>query len=337
MENRHDNFYIFKASGNFDLGLMMGKKFSEIAVSTIAHRSQETGWRIKNRRAKYLLDITQKHFPQYVEELQGYADGAKVDFLELWTISLEDEVDYELKGNKCTTIITNEGKLISHNEDWYKSSEDSVCILLKTVNGLTIFEIFYFNTLGGNSISVNSHGFVTSVNTLIHSDKQLGVPRNVIARWFSETKNPEEDIEKLKNIPRSLGYNLNIVDTAGRIWDIEYTSKKVISTNPPSPFVHTNHYLSELKSYELNNNSKGSFDRYMVARERVKRHMSQAELAELANDNSKGGVLSIMNEKTIGKMIVDLNNFSVKVWLLRESEKGWIEYDLAQLLKGNLF
>jgi len=152
--NRHKNFYTIEAKNNFELGLLMGEKFGDFAQVTIAESKKEGSWTIKTERAKKYLNVTKQHFPHYIEELQGYAKGANTEFLDVWTVSLEDEVHQGLT-DKCTTIITNNGKLISHNEDWDKDSEDSVCLLLKKIGDLSLFELYYFNTLGGNSISIN--------------------------------------------------------------------------------------------------------------------------------------------------------------------------------------
>lgn len=159
----------------------------------------------------------------------------------------------------------------------------------------------------------------------------MGVPRNVIARWLSETKDPDVDFAKLKKIPRSISYNYNIVNLKGKIWNIEYTSQRAVLVNPSSPYVHTNHYLSELKHYEMNDNSGGTFDRYEVAKTRTKSQMTISELMDLSNDKSREEIIGIMNEGTIGRIVIDLNNLIAKIWLCRENDKGWIDYKLDDL------
>lgn len=154
----------------------------------------------------------------------------------------------------------------------------------------------------------------------------------MIARWLSETKNPEKDFLKLKNLPRSLGYNFNILSREGKIWNIEFNSKKAALVKPDSPFVHTNHYLTRLKSHEMNNNSDGSFDRYKVASSKVKPRMTISELTNLTNDKSRESLVSIMNERTIAKMIVNLKDSVVKIWMRRKNSAGWIDYKLNELL-----
>jgi len=60
--------------------------------------------------------------------------------------------------------------------------------------------------------------------------------------------------------------------------------------------------------------------------------MTVLELIDLTNDKSRGNIISIMNERTIAKMTVDLNALTAKVWLRREMDKGLVEYDLNRLL-----
>ena len=274
------------------------------------------------------MKVTEIFFPQYISELKGLAKGASVDVKELWTLSMEGDINF-VENEKCTSIITNKGKLVSHNEDWGKDSKDAICILEKTVGDLTVFELYYYNTLGGCSVGINSYGYVHGVNTLTHSGSQCGVPRNIIARWLSETKNPEEDFEKIKKISRQLGYNHYFVSVRGFVWNIETTHSHQVLEKPKLPYVHTNHYLSELKEFEKNNNSTGTKQRYKDALKSVKSKMSFDELINLTSDISRGSKLSVFNERTIGRVVFDLVNKIVKVWLLREKDKGWVDYDIG--------
>lgn len=307
----------------------MGYRFKKRAVHAIEKAKAHTNWAIKAENAQRYLDPTYKVFPQFIEELHGYADGAGVAFPDLWTKSLEDELNY-YTDEKCTTIVTNGGLLISHNEDWDANSKDAICVIKKTIRDLTIFELFYFNTLGGNSISVNSHGIVQSINTLTHTDWRIGIPRNVIARWMSETNNPAQDYIRLQTLQRSLGYNHVLVDRLGTITNIECTSIRQKVTHPHSPFIHTNHYLGQLVSFEgIERNGKNStFNRFEKASLGAKLNMSVQELIDLNSNNADGVNMSIFNERTIAKMIVDVEHKKVLVWMRRERELGWIEYPI---------
>ncbi|MCK4794345.1 MAG: hypothetical protein KAV87_62030, partial [Desulfobacteraceae bacterium] len=251
----HKNYFEIKAKNYYDLGFQKGRLFGGFLRQSIKALKKEGSWNSKLLiRSKAPVAITRKSFPHLIEELEGYAEGADVPFDELWLLSIEDEL-FESKFGKCTSIITNSGLLIAHNEDWDADAKDSICVLKKTMRGQTILELFYLNTLGGNSVSVNSNGFVQAIDTLTHADKQIGVPRNVIARWLSETKSPESDYERLAALERSSGYSHSLVSVNGKIWNIECSAREEILTRPNSPFVHTNHFLTELRKLENEDNS----------------------------------------------------------------------------------
>jgi hypothetical protein len=325
---KHTNFFELKAKSNYEMGLLRGEAFGEVARKTLARRKQSLFWEKKIILAKEYLQETEKHFPLLVEEMKGYAHAANASFPEFWTMSLEDDFDY-LEEEKCTTIVTNNGKLLSHNEDWEVGMEDVICVLKKTISEVTTFELFYYNTLGGASACINSYGYAMTINTLDHTDKQVGVPRNVIARWLSETKNIEEDYQKLIQIKRSKGYNHIFVTAQGSIWDLECSATAQTLSQQQSPYVHTNHYtMPEMQKFEVNDGTTGTYERYNVACKLVKPHMTVDELISMTNATSKGETDSIMNERTIGKMIIDLENATAKVWLRREEKLGWIDYPL---------
>ena len=324
----HKNFYEITVKDNYALGLAKGELFGDIARRTLEVKQQGKYWRKKVELSKDYLSITQQYFPDYIKELQGYAKASGISFEEFWVMSLEDDFDYA-EVEKWTTLVTNKGRLVSHNEDWDVGAQDIICVLKKTIGTITTIELFYYNTLGGSSACINSYGYAMLINTLTHTDKQVGVPRNVIARWLSETDNVERDFERLKNIPRSLGYNHLFVNAEGDVWDIECSAKKETLIRPVLPYVHTNHYVSEeLQGLEGNNDSTGTYERYDLACNMVKKSMTTDEITKLSSITSNGGKDSIMNERTIGKMIIDFEQQIVKIWLKREEDLGWIDYKL---------
>lgn len=320
---KHKNYFEIVARDHYNLGLKTGILFGEITRSSLKKRKKKNNWRLKTENTKKYLGVTAKFFPQYIDEINGYAISSGISFENLWTLMADVEMH-----EKCTTFVTNDGQIISHNEDWEKDSKNDICILKKTVNKITMLELYYYNTLGGVSISINSHGYVQAINTLDHIDSQIGVPRNIIARWLSETKDIEKDCKKLNLIPRANGYNHVFVNKDG-ILNLECTARHQILSKPSPPFIHTNHYLSDkLKLFEKTENLTYTFQRYNKARDLVKNKMSKDEIIKINGDISGGSCASIMNERTIAKMLVDLKNKIAKIWLKRENEKNWIDYSL---------
>ncbi len=324
---QHKNYFEITTKDNYDLGLQKGKLFGDFARETFLQRKKEHNWIQKVEVAKLEFDITKNQFPQYIEEIEGYAKASNISLPEFWTISLEDDFDYT--DEKCTTVVTNNGKLLSHNEDWEKGSENKIYLLKKTVGSLTTLEFFYINTLGGASVCLNSNGYAMTINTMDSTDRQVGIPRNVIARWLSETKNIKEDFEKLKTVKRSFGYNHIFVNIKGEVWDLESTATEQVLSTPTLPYVHTNHYLvKELQKFEEPRDSGSTYSRYQSACTNVKDNMTVEMLTQLATDNSQGKDMSIYNERTIGRFVIDLEDRLAKVWLKREEDLGWLDYPL---------
>ncbi|MBI2589590.1 hypothetical protein HYW32_00965 [Candidatus Berkelbacteria bacterium] len=323
----HKNFFTFTAHDNADLGFQMGKVFTAQARTGIQRARRHKNWSAKRVRAQKFLVFQTQYFPEYSEELQAYAKGAHVDFLDLFTLSLEDEVEDRLTEH-CTTVITDDGFLLAHNEDENEISEDQICVVQKTIEALTLFELYYYNTLGGNSVTVNSHGFVIAINSLSSKALQVGVPRNAIARFFSETNDPERALAKLDVLPRGAGYSINIVNAKQEVWNIEYNSKSVSVTRPTLPFVHTNHHLSHLKADEANL-GESSRNRYRMASKLVRAQMTPMSLFGLMADTSNGAEISLTNRHTVARIIVE--PAAAQIWLKRERLSGALTYPLTLL------
>jgi predicted choloylglycine hydrolase len=316
------NYFEFTAKNNFELGLQMGRAFKRQSAARLKRQKREGNWKKRVNSAKKFLSITEKYFPHLVGELRGYALGAKINFADLWTASLEDEMDAE----KCTSMISNGGKLVAHSEDFPRAKND-VAVVKKTVGDLTIFEIFYFNTLGGNAVSINSNGYVVATNSLYSRDRQIGVPKNVISRWLSETVNPKKDFLRLKKIRRASAYNYNFTDPTGNIFNLETTAKKAALTRVASPFAHTNHYLSALKKFDTYKKQSSPL-RLAFAKKHLEEKMTLQKIKYILGDVSQGKTCSVRNKETIGNIIFDLENRTAYIWLLRENKKGFVKFNL---------
>lgn len=325
----HDAYHVIQAKDGADLGAQLGRRFGASMRTSIAEAREDARWRAKVAIARRQIAITGQHFPQYVEEMEAYAAAGGVALADAWVVMCEDELD-ELATEKCTTFVTNGGSLISHNEDWDEDAADAICILRKTVGDLTTLEIHYFNTpLGGSAISINSRGYVQAINSLHHADGQVGVPRNVIARWLSETGDPEADFRKLRGLPRSAGYNHVLVGTGGRIFDIECSAERQAMWRPAPPFAHTNHFLSEeLTEFEVADSGDSTFRRYRSACALVEETMTVERAVAVNGDTSQGRRNSLFNRNTIARVVVDLDARQAHVWLRRETRVGWVAYPL---------
>jgi hypothetical protein len=248
-----------------------------------------------------------------------------VAFEDVWALDLDEELEQE-RPDKCTTVVSNNGFLLSHNEDWTPHAEDVICVLQRTVGDLTVFELFYLNGLGGNSISINSHGISQTIHSVVHTDHQIGVPKKIFARLFSDTDSPDATYKTLAATRRASGYQHTLVDGTGKIWSIESSAARQILANPKAPFVHTNHYLTTpLASLEGND---GTYHRHAFASAKAEELITPDAARNFLGDSSQGPEKSICNKRTIASMVLDVDHMEAHIWLRREQTKGWISYKL---------
>lgn len=325
---RHTHYYRVKAQSHFELGYKLGKLFKAPSLDTYHAILKQIS--IKKpilNHAKTFLQLTQDRFPHYIEELNGYAKGIDVDFASYWLVFLNEELD--VYPEKCSTVITNNGSLVGHNEDFDDHFKKRITVLEKTIGYVSVLELFYYTSLGGTSCSINSHGYAQTINTLNHTDQRIGIPRNVIGRWLSETKNIVSDYSQMIHLVRSMGYCHNFAHTTKGISYIESSAHSAHLQEASSPHIHTNHYLTHLRTYEEKEGEPGnSEDRFQLACSRAKAFMTVDEMKQLLENITSLSSNKERQSETIARVVIDLHNKDWWCWLAREQAKGWIRYPI---------
>lgn len=325
MSNYHRNYIEVIADSHFDLGIKLGSLFHKQITTSLNYMREDKDWNRNLIQSQKLLKLSQEFFPQIVEEVQGYAKSLGIGEVEMFQLTIEDEYQQKKHG-RCTTIVSNGGDFIAHNEDWDPWSKDAICLVKKTIDKKSIFEFYYYGTLGGNSISINNNGIIQAINSLSHIDHNVGIPKNIIARWLSASRALENDLEKLQTIPRSSGHHHTLIDNEN-IFSVESTAQKLDMLAVCSPFIHTNHYLRSLKTLEREKIDY-SQQRFDYASKYTTDYMSEKELKRLLKSQELGNKKSLFNERTIGQMIIDRKQHVAMVWMAQESERGWVRYPL---------
>jgi hypothetical protein len=328
MQMTHQHYHEVEARTPEHCGHELGLMFGTNMQRYIAEACSERRWDRLKRNAVPLLNSTAEHFPTYVSELRAFAAAAKVALLDLWTVSVADELDDGVP-ERCTTIVTNNGRMLGHNEDWDCDSSEEICVLKKKCRGITTLELYYYACpLGGSALTICSNGYIQAVNSICGRQRTTGVPKLVLARRFSELKNVDTQLSGILVIPRSSGFAHTLVDRSGRLTLIEATANSCIARRSGAPFVHTNHAISPELASERMHDQRGTLARYETALQKVSASMSQADLIRLLSDAAQGERHTIFNDNTIAKAVVDLTERTVSFWLRREAKLGWLKYDI---------
>lgn len=324
----HRNYHEITASSPAECGAGLGRLFGHHVRGYLEAAREDSDWDELRRQSEPLLAETAEAFPAYVEELRAYAKAAGLTLADLWTIAIEDELDDD--GEHCTTVVTNDGRLIAHNEDWDADSVEDICILKKTCAGLTTLELYYYGTpLGGTALCISSNGYIQAINSLNHEDWQQGVPKVVIGRRISEIADADAELAAVMGVRRSSGFAHNLVDRAGRLTVAECSARRHRLYRPPLPFVHTNHYLEgSMRACEDGAPGKSTLRRHEVAARRAGASMDRPAIEALTSDETGGRVAGVFNRNTIARAIVDVDAATCSIWLRREADRGWIDYPI---------
>lgn len=329
----HRQYHHIKAKTPFEMGEALGRTFGP---------ALQPYWKglkpLSEGVQSYIADcytLTAHVFPQYTAEIEGYAKGAGVSIQTLWHFLLEDDID-ALSGEKCTSFVTNKGRLLGHNEDWNPQSAARLFILHRELAGKTLFEFHYGGTLGGNAFSVNGHGVAVLVNSQDATPVDTSMPRiptNVLARFVAETADPAECVEQLKTLPRMAGYAHTMIDLkSGHHRLLEASQHDVASEEiTVFPFIHANHYiLDEMVKLNIDpySEEKTTYPRYAAAQRGTAPRMDVEAAQKLLEDETGGPNCSLLNRRTLAGVVLDADAKTAHIRVAAEADKGWVPYRL---------
>jgi isopenicillin-N N-acyltransferase-like protein len=212
--------------------------------------------------------------PQYVDELQGVAEGAGLPFSRLLVLNCGEEFTSDepvageapvtgasaagsasgVGGDHCTAVAIAAGgrHVVGHNMDWYAiDAVNNVLFDFTVPDGTRIMGIAgapYLLMLG-----MNSHGIGNVSNSVHSTDNRVGVPNVFVRRWSIEAPTLEEAMARGALEARARGTNHFFADLAGRLWNVEASATATaFADHTQTGFMaHTNHYAApEMQAYE---------------------------------------------------------------------------------------
>ncbi len=264
-------FLHVEAEGSYrEIGRQVGEASRELIASAISFYEEHfvgmsgITFAEAERQAREYLPQAEQYLPQYVEELEGMAEGAGLPFLKLLVPNCAEEftcpsetaaapsphggdpAHRAASGHLCTAAAVSSGgrHIVGHNMDWYVVDMDkNVLFDLTFEDGtrvLTIAGVPYLPILG-----MNSHGLAYVGNSVYSNDNRLGVPNAFVRRWTLEARSIEEALDRATMPERARGSNHTFGDRAGRISDVETSASMHALIEGGSWLAHTNHYVAE--------------------------------------------------------------------------------------------
>jgi isopenicillin-N N-acyltransferase-like protein len=284
------------------------------------------------QRVEGYLDFARKHLPQYVEEMEGMAEGAGVSLEALAVPNCGEEFTCRVVTRRpedtpmdaspaCTAVaLVHRGRhIVGHNMDWYAVDLDKNVLFDVTgpsgVRFLAFSGVPYLPALGMNSAGITYVG-----NALYCNDERTGVPNVLVRRWVLESRTIVEACHRALHPDRARGSDHLFADVAGDIFNLETSAMAGSLTHDRHSFVHTNHFIhADMLRYE------GSFransrDRLQRARTMLSEGLERDEdplqlVMEVLRDHAETAICEHPAHEaaptagmTVGSMVCDLDN-----------------------------
>ncbi|MDD3924995.1 MAG: C45 family autoproteolytic acyltransferase/hydrolase [Erysipelotrichaceae bacterium] len=244
-----------KVNGNnYECGFQYGKAASEMIRNNIDNYQ----CLIKDRKnilpeqAHRIALKYQTYIPtKYLEEMQGIADGAQVNFVDILLLNCRSELlfkdDQELQ--ECTAFALMPKITSTHDAyacqtwDFARSQKDNV-VLLEIDSDVKIMMITEAGLIGGKGL--NSSGIGLTLNALNTNGKDMGVPLHVRMRMILTEKTLASAYQKAVNMPIPVSANLIISCKDGLALGLELTPNDFYIYYPEKGIIyHTNHIVSD--------------------------------------------------------------------------------------------
>ena len=280
-------FPVLEVEGTYyEIGYAVGSMFKNQIFSMLKNRKnwfdglREVAGEGEGSLYEQLFDKAMQYYPQYIEELEGMAEGSGVPFRDIFILNIKAELGAEPFLEKeevpgCSSIyfIRSDGKFLMHNEDGHRAFTGGMFIVKATPpSGVKFIALSYPGIMIGNGPGFNSFGIVQTTNYIAAAKWEIGIPRYFLNRAVLETKTIDEAIAVVSHEDRAFAYHHNLGDfNADYLVSVEVTPYIIQQFEPKEHYYHTNHFvLSETVDFpqEMNYVNNSSISRYEVLYEK---------------------------------------------------------------------
>ena len=244
-----------------EVGIEIGSRCTKLIQDRFASRRNRlpvgATWEKMLEQSQFYLAASRYVYPQYLEELEGIAEGAQVPFEEVF-LSMCEELWDASAWRGCTDMAargraTADGStLIAHTNDLLPQQAARL-VILKVKAG---DEPEYLGVSpGGIAISAgyNAAGISLTGNQLDSNDVRPGVPRLLVVRAILGSSTLSEAMTHCLLPQRASSYNNVIADASGEVYSMEGSATDCEAIYIKDDILaHANHYTSPaMRRFEL--------------------------------------------------------------------------------------
>ena len=196
--------------------------------------------------ARKVLPATRKYAPGAVEELEGYAEGAGLEFDEVFA-SL---CDHGWNGRGCTDIAVSDRwtkddcVYAAHNEDVEPGNIRNVVLARVEPDDEPGYIAMSYGGIAP-TVGLNAAGISLTGNAVEPTDVRPGIPKMLIARHILSADGLYAALKASMPVGRGHSFNNIVCDLNGEIYSMEGSATAFDPIYAEDGYlVHTNHYLS---------------------------------------------------------------------------------------------
>jgi len=256
-----------------------------------------------------------KNLPShFIEELNGIAAGAGVDFDSLWALNSRTEIlpaDFLSRAhallekndsstssvfpNECTSlsVTANDRPVwLAQNWDWCGRQRQALCVVEQRsspeLSSITVTEAGMLAKIG-----LNNHGFGITLNILRSNNDgaSSGVPVHILLRTLLDCTSVTEAIDHIRTLNYASSSNVIVADKSGASASIEISPSGVkLVGEHDTTICHTNHFIdNELSKKDVGRiGNQSTINRLQRAKENVDNDMSFDDIKTLLCNTDDG-------------------------------------------------
>ncbi len=324
------------------IGRQMRPALHKLVAGMRASPPQGKSWDEVLVQSAVYLEFSRPTYPQYVDELEGIAEGADLSLAELFPGLCEELWEPAGWQRGCTDMVArgratlDNSTLLAHTNDLAPEAEENLVILrVQAGNEPEFLGI----SPGGLAISAgfNAAGISLTGNEVTANDTRPGVPRLLAVRAILAARRLEEAMDACLLPQRASSYNNIIADAHGEVYSMEGSATDCEPIYIEGDILaHANHYLSPpMRRFEADRNDiGGSVIRDNRARRLLQDHFGklspelfQTLLADHANypgSICKHGLTTV----TVFGLIIQLDQLRAWIGRGRPCQTAWTEHRL---------
>ncbi|KAH8808818.1 acyl-coenzyme A:6-aminopenicillanic acid acyl-transferase-domain-containing protein [Xylogone sp. PMI_703] len=209
-------------------------------------KHSKLAWPNVQELAKDFDELVKNKWPRYYQELQGIADGANRDLLDIIALNVRSEIVFGKFSDGCTSLYYQDANTtyMGQNWDWMEEQGHNLIQLTIIQKDLpTIKMVTEAGIIG--KIGMNSAGLGLCFNAIRAKGlDKTRVPVHIGLRIVLESTSAQEAINKLEAVGMASAAHFLIGDATIAV-GLEFTSSTFakIPINEHGYIVHSNHML----------------------------------------------------------------------------------------------